>query len=101
MQKEKIWFDHIDFNSQPKLEKSDFEILQQVLCDSLKDKEYNPKKLVIEDHTPRMLFLSIAPKNITATVFCEGSFGLLSALEVLFARFLKMWKCELFQKKAV
>ena len=89
MQKEKIWFDHIDFNSQPKLEKSDFEILQQVLCDSLKDKEYNPKKLVIEDHTPRMLFLSIAPKNITATVFCEGSFGLLSALEVLFARFLK------------
>lgn len=89
MQKDKIWFNHIDSNSQPKLEKSDFEILQQVLCDSLKSKKFNSKGLVIEDHTPRMLFLSVAPSNITATVFCEGGFGLLNTLEVLFSRFLE------------
>ncbi len=89
MQKDKIWFNHIDFNSQSKLEKSDFKILQQVLYDSLENKKFNPKKLVIEDHTPRILFLSVAPKNITATVFCEGRVGLLNAIEVLFTRFLE------------
>ena len=89
MEKEKIWFNHIDFNLQPKLQKSDFETLEQVLFESLKSKNFNPQNRVIEDHTPRMLFLSVAPTNITATVFCEGSFGVLNALEILFARFLE------------
>jgi hypothetical protein len=89
MEKDKVWFNHIDFNSQQKLQKNDFGILEQVLYESLKSKKFNPQKRVIEDHTPRILFLSVAPKNITATVFCEGRFGLLNALEILFARFLE------------
>ena len=89
MQKDKIWFNSIEFNSQPKLQKSDFGILEQVLYESLKSKNFNPQGRVIKDYTPRILFLSVAPKNITATVFCEGSLGLLNALEILFARFLE------------
>ena len=42
MEKEKIWFNHIDFNLQPKLQKSDFETLEQVLFESLKSKNFNP-----------------------------------------------------------
>jgi len=89
MQEEKIWFDRIDFNLQPKLTKRDFEILQQVLWDSLQKKKYNPKKLIIEDQTPRIVFLSVAPRDVTATVFCEGGVGLLNALEAVFIRFLE------------
>ena len=64
MQKDKIWFNSIEFNSQPKLQKSDFGILEQVLYESLKSKNFNPQGRVIKDYTPRILFLSVAPNTI-------------------------------------
>jgi hypothetical protein len=44
MEKEKVWFNHIDFYSQPKLGKADFEILQQILYDSLEKKKFKSLK---------------------------------------------------------
>ena len=89
MQKDRIWFNHIDAYKNLKLEESDIKKLQQILCDSLRKKKFNPNKLEIVDNTARIFFLSVAPKNITATVLCEARIGMLNTMEALFIRFLE------------
>lgn len=87
MTTEKIWFDNLKDLSQTKLKKSDFEIIEQILSESIKHKRYNPSNLQIKDTEPRVLSLSVSQKGVVANVFYHGNKGLQNCLENLLIQF--------------
>ena len=87
MTAEKIWFDGISELSKMKLKKSNLDIIEQILSESIKHRKYNPSNLQIEDTAPRVLSLSVAQKGVIANVFYQGNKGLQNCLENLLIQF--------------
>ncbi len=84
---QKIWFNDISKLSQIKLKKSYFETIEKILSESIKHQKYNPNNLQIEDEEPRILFLSVARKEVIANIFYHGGNGLQNCLENLLIQF--------------